>query len=250
MTTRRVRAASLLAVAALGLSACGGSDDEATTEETSSSSEASETQESAADGEDAAAEDAADADAETADAETEDAEESGDDAKDSEGDDAQAADAASQELTEPGTELTVGDKATVPQGDDGAAITLTVTKITKGSAADLKKLEDADKYTDYTPVYVQYTMTGTDSSGELGGDILDDVDPITTDGAKAGTLVIIGTSPFEKCDSNSIPDDFGPGDTETTCQVAMLSAGQEIGGAQYAPYEGKYSDDGKVVWQQ
>ena len=242
MTTRRVRAASLLAVAALGLSACGGSDDEATTEETSSSSEASETQESAADGEDAAAEDAADADAETADAETEDAEESGDDA--------QATDAASQELTEPGTELTVGDKATVPQGDDGAAITLTVTKITKGSAADLKKLEDADKYTDYTPVYVQYTMTGTDSSGELGGDILDDVDPITTDGAKAGTLVIIGTSPFEKCDSNSIPDDFGPGDTETTCQVAMLSAGQEIGGAQFAPYEGKYADDGKVVWQQ
>lgn len=241
MTTRRMRAASLLAVAALGLSACGGSDDETTTEETSSSSEASQADESAAEGEDAEAEDTESDDAESDDAESDDAadaDESGDDA------------AASEELTEPGTELKVGDTGTVPQGDDGSAITLTVAKITKGSAADLEKLKDADKYKDYTPVYVEYTMTGTDSSSELGGDILDDVDPITSDGAKAQTLVIIGTSPFEKCDANSIPDDFGPGDTETTCQVAMLSAGQEVGGAQYAPYDGDYADDGKVVWKQ
>lgn len=235
MTTRRMRAASLLAVAALGLSACGGSDDE-TSDDTSTSSEATQSEESATE-EEATEEDAAESE------ETEDAEEdSGDEA---EGDDA----AASEELTEPGTELSVGDAGTIPQGDDGGAISLTVDEITEGSAKDLEQLEDADKYKEYTPVYVQYTMTGTDSSGDLGGDILEDVDPITSDGNKAQTLVIIGTSPFEKCDSNSIPDDFGPGDTETTCQVAMLTDGQEVGGAQYAPYEGDYADDGKVVWQ-
>lgn len=232
MTTRRMQAASLLAVAALGLSACGGTDDD-TTSDSTSTSEASQSEESS---ESPEGEDAEGAEAEEG-ADTADAEEA-------------EGGAGSEELAEPGSELEVGDTATVPQGEDGAAITLTVSTITKGSAADLSKLEDADKYKDYTPVYVEYTMTGTDTSGELGGDILDDVDPITSDGAKAGTLVIIGTSPFEKCDANSIPDDFGPGDTETTCQVAMLSAGQEIGGAQYAPYDGDYADDGKVVWKQ
>lgn len=152
-------------------------------------------------------------------------------------------------MTEPGTELALGDTATIPQGDDGAMITVTVTEITEGSSADLADLKDADKYKGYTPVYVQYTMTGTDSSTELGGDILDDVDPILADGRKASTLVIIGTSPFKKCDSNSIPKDFGPGDTETTCQVAMVSSGQEVSGAQYSPYEGDYADDGAVVWK-
>lgn len=122
--------------------------------------------------------------------------------------------------------------------------------MTEGSSADLSVLKDADKYADFTPVYVHYTMSGTDSSSELGGDILDDIDPILADGQKANTLILIGTSPFEQCDSNSVPDDFGPGDTHTTCQVAMISPGQEVGGGQYAPYDGDYSDDGRVTWKQ
>lgn len=235
MTTRYLRTASLLAVAALSLSACGGSDDDSSE---ASSSEASQSEESS------------ESEATEEESTEEETEEETTESEDAAAEDDAAAEGGSEELTEPGTELEVGKTATVPQGDDGGTITVTVSKITKGTAADLEQLEDADKYTDYTPVYVEYTMTGTDGSGELGGDILDDVDPITSDGNKAGTLVIVGTSPFEKCDSNSIPDDFGPGDTETTCQVAMLSSGQEIGGAQYAPYEGDYADDGKVVWKQ
>lgn len=227
MTSRRTSAAGLLAVAALALTACGGSDDDTTTTSTTTSSATSESTQSETSSDDAT-----------------EPEETGSEG-DAEGDD----DAAPAGLSEPGTELSVGDTATIPQGDDGATIGLKVTEITKGSSADLSKLKDADKYKEYTPVYVQYEMSGTDSSSGLGGDILDDVDPILADGRKASTLILIGTSPFEKCDSNSIPDDFGPGDTETTCQVAMVSSGQEVSGAQYSPYEGDYADDGAVVWK-
>lgn len=236
MTSRRTSAAGLLAVAALALTACGGSDDDTTTTSTPTSSATSESTQSETSSDDA-----------TEPEETEPAETESEDTG-SEGDD-EGADAAPAGLSEPGTELSVGDTATIPQGDDGATIGLKVTEITKGSSADLSKLKDADKYKEYTPVYVQYEMSGTDSSSELGGDILDDVDPILADGRKASTLILIGTSPFEKCDSNSIPDDFGPGDTETTCQVAMVSSGQEVSGAQYSPYEGDYADDGAVVWK-
>lgn len=230
MTSRRMSAAGLLAVAALALTACGGSDEDTTTTSTTSSTSESPQSETSSD-------DATETE------ETEPAETESED--DAEGDD----DAAPAGLSEPGTELSVGDTATIPQGDEGATIGLKVTEITQGSSADLSKLKDADKYKEYTPVYVQYEMSGTDSSSELGGDILDDVDPILADGRKASTLILIGTSPFEKCDSNSIPDDFGPGDTETTCQVAMVSSGQEVSGAQYSPYEGDYADDGAVVWK-
>lgn len=229
MTSRRMSAAGLLAVAALALTACGGSDGDTTTTSTTSSATSESTQ----------SETSSDEATETEETEPTESED------DAEGEDG----AAPAGLSEPGTELAVGDTATIPQGDDGATIGLKVTEITKGSSADLSKLKDADKYKDYTPVYVQYEMSGTDSSSELGGDILDDVDPILADGRKASTLILIGTSPFEKCDSNSIPDDFGPGDTETTCQVAMVSSGQEVSGAQYSPYEGDYADDGAVVWK-
>lgn len=232
MTSRRMSAAGLLAVAALGLSACGGSDTETTTSSSTSSASTTESE--------------TDATSETEEP-TESESESATDDEDSEDEDSE--DAAPAGLTDPGTELAIGKSATIPQGDDGATVTVTVTEITKGSSADLSKLKDADKYKDYTPVYVQYEMAGTDSSSELGGDILDDVDPILADGRKASTLILIGTSPFKQCDRNSIPKDFGPGDTETTCQVAMVASGQEVAGAQYAPYEGDYSDDGAVVWK-
>lgn len=230
MTSRRMRAAGLLAAAALGLTACG--SDEATDATPSSSA----TSDSASPSEETSAEETPAQETTSEDTTSPESEEDSDDAP-------------AAELTKPGTELKLGETAVIPQGDDGATLELTVTEVTKGSSADLSQLKDADKYKGYTPVYVQYTMTGTDSSTELGGDILDDVDPILADGRKASTLVIIGTSPFKKCDSNSIPKDFGPGDTETTCQVAMVSSGQEVSGAQYSPYEGDYADDGAVVWK-
>lgn len=221
-TTRRVRAASLLAVAALGLSACGTVED-LTGGEDETSSEQEQQQEG--DGNEGDGE-------ETDDGET----------------DGQEIDGGTTSLTAPGTQLKVGDKATVPQGDEGGTVQVTVSKITEGSFADLAHLEDADEYAGYTPYYVEYTITGTDSSSVLEYSLLDDVHPITSDGNRAGSLVVLGT--FDKCDPNSFPKGFGPGDTVTDCDIAMLSEGQELGGAMFQQFEGDYTDANRIVWEE
>lgn len=240
MPTKRYLVA-ITATAALALSACGGSDSaedssDAQASETSSQSSESSSEESTTDAtpsEETSEEDPSDTESEEESSESED-------------DDAAT---GKDELTEPGTELGLEETATIPQGDDGAALTVTVTKIEKGKSADLSKLENADEYKEYTPVYVHYEMTGTNSSGDLEDDILEDVDPILTTGQKAPTLSIVGTSPFEKCDRNAVPEDFGPGDTEETCDVAMIKDGMEIGGAQFRAYDTKYEDEGMIVWK-
>lgn len=250
MRTRRITTAAVGAAAALALAACGSTDTEGDGGATGGSPSETGTSSSKATEESGGSEETT----------TEESEESGDDGADdmtsddgesgtseSEGDSATAGGA---ELTKPGTELALGDPGTIPQGDDGAALTLTVTEITKGSSKDLSKLENAEDYKKYTPVYVHYEMTGTESSSKLGGDVLEDVEPVLTTGQRAPTLTIVGTSPFKKCELNDVPDDFGPGDTESTCAVAMVTDGQEVGGARYDSGEGKYADDGQVVWME
>lgn len=249
-TTRRMRAASLLAVAALGLSACGtvddltgGSDKETTSDSNQDQDDngGDDSNDDSDDSEDDDTDENADED-DTAD--TDDAD-SDDDSTDDDSDDQ-----GSDSLTAPGTELKVGDTATIPQGDEGGSVKVTVSKITKGSFSDLAHLEDADEYKDYTPVYVEYTITGTANSGSLEYKMLDGFRPVLSDGRRAGSLVIVGTQSFDKCDANSIPKGFGEGDTVTDCDIAMLASGQELGGAEFAPYDGEYSDAGKVVWKQ
>lgn len=261
---RRVRAASLLAVAALGLSACGtvedltgGSDEETSSQEeqdqnddTNDDSDTNDSDES--DSNDDTNDDESDdnsSDDESDDTDTDETDDTNDDSDDTESDDSDD-DSGSQSLTAPGTELKVGDTATIPQGDEGGTVTVTVSKITEGSFADLSHLEDADEYKDYTPVYVEYTIKGTDKSNPLEYAMLDGVRPVLTDGRRAGSLVIVGTQRFEKCAPDSFPKGFGEGDTVVDCDIAMLADGQELGGAEFAPYDGEYADAGKIVWKQ
>ncbi len=246
-TTRRMRAASLLAVAALGLSACGavddltgGSDKETTSENDGDNADS--------DDENTDGDDTDDGDDDSTDGGDSDVENSDVDGSDE--DDSDDGDQGSQSLTAPGTELKVGDTATIPQGDEGGTVSVTVSKITEGTFSDLAHLKDADEYKDYTPVYVEYTITGTANSSSLEYSMLDGFRPVLTDGRRAGSLVIVGTQSFDKCDANSFPKGFGEGDTVTDCDIAMLASGQELGGAEFAPYDGEYSDDGKVVWKQ
>ncbi len=213
---RRTAGAAFVAASALVLTACG--SDEPTDPETTTSSEVTPSE-------------ATPSETETESPTSEDTPEAG------------AAD-----LTEPGTKLKLGETATIPQGDDGGSITVTVTSVDVGSADDLSELKEPEKYKDYTPVYVQYEMTTTEGSKDLGGDLLDDVDPILDNGRRAQSLIIIGTSPFEKCDRNSIPDDTTPGTKETTCDVALAAAGQTVAGAAYSPRDGDYADEGAITW--
>ncbi|WP_068254320.1 hypothetical protein [Janibacter corallicola] len=237
MSTKRYIVA-VTATAALALTACGSDTDtdssDTQTSETSSQSAESSDETSATD-EETSAEEPSESSSEEESSESE-----------TDGDDAAAK--GKDKLTKPGTELGLGDTATVPQGDDGAALTVTVTKIEKGKFKDLSMLENSEKYKEYTPVYVHYEMTGTNSSKDLANDILEDVDPVLTTGQKAPTLSIVSTSPFKKCELNSVPEDFGPGDTEQTCDVAMIKDGMKVGGAQYSDYDTDYEEDGRIVW--
>lgn len=249
MRTQRIMTAAVGTTAALALAACGGSESEGGGDTTSGSSETSTpTSETTSEG--------TTSETSTSESETGGSEDSAEDGSETTSGTSGSADGegstagAAAELTKPGTELALGDPGTIPQGEGGASLTLTVTKITQGSSKDLSKLKNADDYKKYTPVYVHYEMTGTESSSQIGGDVLEDVEPVLTTGQQAPTLTIIGTSPFEKCDLNDVPDDFGPGDTATTCAVAMVTDGQEVGGAMYDSGEGEYADDGKVVWMQ
>ena len=267
-TTRRIQAVSLLAVAALGLSACGtvedltGGGDETTQDQNDEQGQNEE--------QDQDNQDQTDEQDEGHDEEQEGTETDGDGGTDGdEGTDGETDGVAEEEptetetdggttggegstsLTSPGTTLKVGDQATIPQGDEGGTVQVTVSKITEGSFADLANLKDADDYKDYTPVYVEYTITGTENSSVLEYSVLDDVDPITSDGNKAGSLVVFssGGASFDKCDTESIPKDFGPGDTVKDCDIAMLAEGQELGGAMFQQFEGQYADANKIVWE-
>lgn len=237
-TTRRMRAASLLAVAALGLSACGAVDDLTGGSDNETTSENSDNGDNNDDSNDNSDDDSND---------DSDDENTDDDSTD---DDDTDGDQGSQSLTAPGTELKVGDTATIPQGKEGDTVKVTVSKITEGSSSDLSHLEDAHKYTDYTPVYIQYEITGTDNSSNMEYRTPDGFRPVLSDGRRAGSLTIIGTQKFDKCDSNSFPKGFGEGDKLMDCDIAMLASGQELGGAEFAPYDGEYSDSGKIVWKQ
>lgn len=271
-TTRRMRAASLLAVAALGLSACGavddltgGSDKETTNQDDGDQNQngddnSDEDSDDDSDNGDDNGDDNSDDDPDNGDGDdSTDDDNGGDDSTDDSNTDddstdvseeSDSGDQGSESLTAPGTELKVGDTATIPQGKEGGTVTVTVSKITKGTFSDLAHLKDADEYKDYTPVYVEYTIKGTANSNSLEYKMLDGFRPVLTDGRRAGSLVIIGSQKFDKCDPNSFPKGFGEGDTVTDCDIAMLADGQELGGAEFAPYEGDYADDGKVVWKQ
>lgn len=272
-TTRRIRVASLLAVAALGLSACGTVEDlTGGGDDTQEGQESSDGRDSGTDDGDSGTDDGADeesteeesAEEEPTDEETDGGEQateeeptdeetgSGEPITEGETDGTTDGPAGgSTSLTAPGTTLKVGDTATIPQGDEGGTVQVTVSKITEGSYADLANLKDADDYKDYTPVYVEYTITGTENSSVLEYSILDDVDPITQDGNKAGSLVIFsgGGQSFDKCDTNSFPKDFGPGQTVKDCDIAMLADGQELGGAMFQQFEGEYAEANKITWE-
>src|SRR5699024_2786469 len=201
------------------------------TSETSSQSAESSEETSSTDEETSAEEPSeSSSDEETSESEDEESSES-----ETDGDDAAAK--GKDKLTKPGTEIGLGDTATVPQGDDGAALTVTVTKIEKGKFKDLSMLETSEKYQADTPGCLHDEVTATNSSKDLANDILEDVDPVLTTGQKAPTLSIVSTSPFKKCELNSVPEDFGPGDTEQTCDVAMIKDGMKVGGAQYSDYD-------------
>lgn len=159
--------------------------------------------------------------------------------------------AAAGEVTAPGTELKIGDTATVSyENYDGVTglITLTVTSIDKGTEADLAPLNLGDKAAGMTPYYVRATITSADdaAAGLKYLSIDGDFDGLLKDGSKATPLTVIGS--WAACESDTGPGEFTKGTSFDICAPALASGNAEVVGAQYRPSDGEYYDK-PIVWK-
>lgn len=217
---RKLAAVAVATALTAALSACGSDDSDESSDETSESTPSP-------------SDDASSDDEETDDAEaTEDADE---------GDDAPAA--FDGELTEPGSDLALGDAATVPfsyAGNDGV-IEVTVVEIREGDPADVADVDGADGM---TPYHVTYEVTGLENTEGLGNMTIS-LDGLTADGNGASQLINFGSG-VGGCDEES-PDADWDGSTFETCDTFVSD--QAV--TQVAFAEGDdYSlwDDTQVTW--
>ncbi|WP_277669521.1 hypothetical protein [Saccharomonospora viridis] len=150
--------------------------------------------------------------------------------------------AASQEITPPGTELKIGETATVPHtfGGSEGTIAITVTGIEKGEEADLADFgEDAKGL---VPYFIRFKVENVDGS-DLSFSLVT-LSAVASDGRHTGVLV---TGDVEgKCENTSAGDDFKTvGASYESCSLQASRPGLEVTGAAYDRDE--YADD-PVVW--
>ncbi|WP_260190553.1 hypothetical protein [Actinophytocola gossypii] len=202
--------AAALAAIGLGLSACGSEDGSATQEPPASS----------------------------APAETEETTES---TPADSGDDASAP--VDGDVTAPGTELAVGDRAVLPfeyTSEKSGTIAVTVTAIEKGTEADMAPF--GEKAKGMTPYFIRMTVenvSGADLSYatlSLGG---------VLEGGGGTGVVLIGGLPG-KCESEAAPAEFAAeGATFETCSLTA-SPSAPVTAAEFD--EGDEYSDNPVVW--
>ncbi|MGA8850586.1 MAG: hypothetical protein WB508_02595 [Aeromicrobium sp.] len=130
-------------------------------------------------------------------------------------------------LTDPGTELALGEPGTVVlEVDDGAAsaVTLTVNEITKGTIEDFRffSLDAASKAS--TPYYVSATVRneGPAGLGGLGAPFVahDDANTIVPPNVINGS--------FRPCPSTEVPKSFLAGDATEMCLVFLMAKGRTL----------------------
>jgi hypothetical protein len=156
------------------------------------------------------------------------------------------------DVTAPGTELAFGAPAVVPfeSGDSKGTIEVTVTGITKGTAADLAPLNLGDRAKGYLPYYIKLDVKGVADSNALSNySINESIEGTLPDGSEAQSISIIGT--FAPCDGETFPSDFADGQSFSTCVPYLAQESSSVAGARFAPNDGPYSSyDGKpVLWK-
>lgn len=157
------------------------------------------------------------------------------------------------DLTPPGTSLKLGESAVLPAEYAGkkAAVEFTVTKIRKGTEAELTKA-GVKNAKGYTPFYIDYTMKLVALDGDTFGgyDGGSDIDGFIGD-QRAGSLITFGD--FAPCEDGGFENDAVVGATATGCNAALAPGGTAVdtvefsGGGKAAGYD---SFDGKpVTWK-
>jgi hypothetical protein len=138
--------------------------------------------------------------------------------------------AGSADVTKPGSELKVGDRAVVPfkyGTDKNGTIAITVTAIEKGDNADLAKF--GDKAKGLIPYYIRVSVENVDGSDLAYSTV--SLRAIGTDGKSTGVII---SGDVDKCESETAKKDFTTaGAKYETCVLQASREGLEVAGATY-----------------
>lgn len=163
-------------------------------------------------------------------------------------------DQTSPTVTAPGTQLSIGETATVPvQHLRAGEIELTVTGVRRGDRNDILSIPDLDPtlrsragrgefwYVDVTITYL---------SGRIGGYYLDpDVEPVLRGGKQISQWVM--GHPFPPCPPRGLPLRPKAGKTVDDCVVFQTTPGTDVVGLHWGPFESSYAfaDGEPVTWR-
>lgn len=156
-------------------------------------------------------------------------------------------DGADGELTAPGSQVAIGDSATV-KTEDGAIVKVTVTEIEEGTSSQLADLKiNADANT-LTPFFVKI-------SAEVVSGNADNFDPAVEVtgliGENQGADQLLSYADFEPCQNDGFDTGSQPGDTVDSCTIQIADKGSKVDGVMYAVSNTEYDryDGQPVFWR-
>jgi hypothetical protein len=130
-------------------------------------------------------------------------------------------------LTPPGTTLDVGEAGTVPlELGDGAtsAVTVTVTKVRKGSLRDFRFFTLDEQSRSATPYYVSATVRNDGPAG-LGGSSLPLLAHSSADVVYPASELV---GDFKPCPRSAVPKRFLAGDTARLCFIYLVPKAEKV----------------------
>lgn len=147
------------------------------------------------------------------------------------------------ELTAQGSELALGDTATVayqPRQDEVAALELTVTSLQEASFKLFEGWDLSAKDKKNAPYFIEVKAENVGET-DLGGN---DVPIYAVDGENRLVEASSFASRFNPCPSTPFPKKFGPGKSHKTCLVYLVPDKGELVAASFRPTE----EFNPVVW--
>jgi len=148
------------------------------------------------------------------------------------------------DVTKPGTELKLGERAVVPfkyGTTKSGTIAITVTAIEKGANADLAKY--GDKAKGITPFYLRATIENVDGADLAYSSV--SLRALGTDGRSTGVII---TGSTDQCKSGTAGKDFTKAGAKfETCTLQGAREGSEVAAATFDKGDGY--DKSPLVWK-
>lgn len=140
------------------------------------------------------------------------------------------------DLTEPGTNLAFGEKATVayePNPKKGTVLELTVRSVTKGTIRDLARYQLDARTKASVPYYVRVKVTNVGDSDVGKSPVplwaVDNTDTLI----QASSF----TNTFRRCSSKPLPAKFGPKTSTVQCLVYLIPDHGRLTGVSFRPLQ-------------